>query len=345
MGSASNAQLFPALPSSRPHSPGRSGRGDTLKAASDDSMWSSIFDELHSAIDDTASDVNAEASSSTASARTHPTPSGSAPRGRKRLRSSRGRSWSVGAAPTTFGSPSGDVPMRLEPDDATGERIPARTIRGFHPHLYHLRLSSSRPATAEPAHTVAPRRSSPALLASPIQLLSTPQRQPSSPFLSSSLPHDLEPMSCDRLRSPAHIDLPPGRPASAPIALSPSPAAPIAFSPSLPGSPPDSPGSWLRSPTGPRPRFRSDDSSSDAIMFTPRQLDFEHDSDVRFGTLGRRLEWNHFEVAHDSPRDAARTSSELGSGLGPAFSPAQCTRDEPISPAFALETEPGVGTS
>lgn len=350
------------FPSSDPDTLGGGGR---VKPR-DDQTWATILDELHRAIDDTSTDEDTSARAANSAPTTsmaYLAPPVGAPRGRKRLRS-RGRSLSVGAAPSTFEAPTeSDVPMHLEHADRSPPSALGVGHGHGHSHPFHLHITSSaRAPEPRPPHTVTPRHSSPALLASPIQLMSASARRGSPPFsspglpISSSVPRDFAAQAVPgnpRRQATITSARTPARPASAPTQFSPSPGsgsdAPLF--PSLPASP-ESPGAWLRSPTGPR-RFRSDESVSDTIMFTPRQLDFEHDADARFTTFGRRLEWNAFEMDDEAEAAADRAASRRpeagrlqGIGLGPAFSPPTvCTRDEPVSPAFGLETEPGVGTS
>jgi hypothetical protein len=260
---------------------------------------------------------------------------------RKRTRTrSHKRSLSVGAEPNSFGSPGSNLPLRLDPAEELprGQRIPMRAISGFHPHLYTLRLSSSRPAEAPP-----PPHSPGGLLALPIHLGKALERAPS--------PLDLPPEP----KTAPHSE---PRPTSSRAIAFPgadSPSSPDTTDHLSPSGDSDSPGSWLRSPTTNRARFRSDGSDADAIMFTPRQLDFEGD-EVPLVT-GRRLQWSHFDVGDAEPataRSLPGASSLPGAlqggfqsmALGPAFEPSECTRpSEPLSPAFALETEPGVSKS
>ncbi|BEI85760.1 hypothetical protein CcaverHIS002_0600470 [Cutaneotrichosporon cavernicola] len=313
----------------------KSKGNDTDAPANDDSEWSSIFGGLSSAIDDAAMNISSP-----------PPPSASSDgpstgflalpeyvhQKRKRTRSHK-RSLSVGAEPNFFGSPGSLLPLRLDPAEEPlhGQHIPMRAISGFHPHLYTLRLSSSRSAKEpSPQHPGG-------LLASPIHLGKVTERPPSPLELASepkTAPHsEPGPTSSRAIEFPG-ADSPP------------SPDNPDNH---LASSPSDSPGSWLRSPTTNRTRFRSDGSDVDAIMFTPRQLDFEGDD----GPLvtGRRLQWNPFDIGDSDRPSTSSLPGALQGGfqsmaLGPAFEPSECSRPtEPLSPAFALETEPGVSKS
>ncbi|GMK56048.1 hypothetical protein CspeluHIS016_0211040 [Cutaneotrichosporon spelunceum] len=254
---------------------------------------------------------------------------------RKRTRSHK-RSLSVGAEPNFFSSPGSLLPLRLDPAEAplSRQRVPIRAISGFHPHLYTLRLSSSRPVE-EPSASV---QHSGGLLASPIQLGKAISR-PSSSLEMTPEPRTA-PHSEPRPMSSRAIELPGAD----------SPSSPENPDHTSASSPADSTGSWLRSPTTNRVRVRSDGSDVDVIMFTPRQLDFEVDEEPL--VTGRRLQWNPFDVGDsERPNDASSLSGGLQGGfqsmaLGPAFEPNRCSgATEPLSPAFALETEPGVSKS
>ncbi|CAK9781788.1 hypothetical protein CC85DRAFT_281456 [Cutaneotrichosporon oleaginosum] len=302
-----------------------------------DSEWSSIFGGLSTALDDAAMDVSSPAPTSASAG---PSTMFFAPectnKARKRTRTrSHKRSLSVGAEPNSFASPESLLPLRLDPGEELprGQRIPIRAISGFHPHLYTLRLSSSRPVEEPP-----PQLSRNALLASPIHL----GGKAPAPLKLPVKTKDSEP------QSESHTSAPIPFPGASPSSPAPEPEAPDHLSPSGESSP----GSWLRSPTMARPRFRSDGSDADAIMFTPRQLEFEDDS----GPLvtSRRL-WSQFDggpepaTARSLPGTSLPISLQGGfqsMALGPAFEPSECScPTEPLSPAFALETEPGLSKS